>query len=128
MSRLGTYRNINVYDFNDLTDAISASIDDNIFAVYWYTGSWGKMLWKGEQVALVSSDRKGLHVVDFDEEVFQPKKKEPPAPPPCVKEISITSGSKEETEGPLYDNEWYKKTMGDLNEQWEKLYPTSAVG
>ncbi len=130
MSKLGTYRNKNVYDYNSLMTAISASIDNDIFSVYWITGNWGKMFWKGSQIALVQSDSQGLHIIDFDEEWWSPKKKEAPVPPPCVKEVSVTSGTKEEgeKEAPLYDVNWYNKVMGELEEQWSQLRPTFGVG
>lgn len=121
MSKLGTYKNKNVYDYNSLTTAISASMDNDIFSVYWISGSWGKMFWKGHQIADVQSDIEGLHVIDFDEELWSPKKKEAPVPPTYVKEVSVTSGEKEVL---LYDVNWYSKVMGELEEQWSKLRPT----
>ena len=127
MSKLGTYRNKNVYDYNSLMTAISASIDNDILSVYWISGSWGKMFWKGEEIAHVQSDREGIHVVDFDEELWSPKKKEAPVPPSYVKEVSVTSGETEEKEAPLYDVNWYSKVMGELEEQWSKMRPTFGV-
>ena len=132
MSKLGTYRNKNVYDYNSLPTAIGASIDNDILSVYWISGSWGKMFWKGMEIAHVQSDSQGLHVIDFDEELWSPKKKEAPVPPPCVKEVSVSSGEKKEEESipvkemevPLYDIDWYKKVMGELNNQWAKIRPT----
>ena len=127
MSKLGTYRNKNVYDYNSLTTAISASVDNDILSVYWISGSWGKMFWKGEEIAHVQSDSQGLTLVDFNEEVWSPKKKEAPVPPAYVKETSVTSGTKEEKEVPLYDVNWYNKVMGELEEQWLKIRPTFGV-
>ena len=129
MSRLGTYKNKNVYDYDSLLTAVNASIDNDIFSVYWISGSWGKMFWKGKEIANVQSDREGLHVIDFDEEVWCPKKKEAPVPPPYVKEVSVSSGEKEEEEKevPLYDVDWYKKVMGELEQQWLKIRPTFGV-
>lgn len=138
MSKLGTYRNKNVYDYSSLTTAVSASVDNDILSVYWISGSWGKMFWKGEEIAHVQSDSQGLHVIDFDEEIWSPKKKEPPVPPPCVKEVSVTSGEKKEEkkvpefpvkemEVPLYDVNWYSKVMGELAQQWLKIRPTFGV-
>lgn len=134
MSKLGTYRNKNVYDYSSLTTAVGASIDNDIFAVYWITGNWGKVFWKGEEIAHVQSDRDRLHVIDFNEELWSPKKKEAPVPPSFVKEASVTSGEKKEEsipakemEVPLYDVDWYKKVMGELEEQWSKLRPTFGV-
>ena len=134
MSKLGTYRNKNVYDYGSPLTAVSASIDNDIFSVYWLTGSLGKMFWKGEEIARVLSDGEGLHIIDFDEELWSPKKKEPPVPPSYVKEVSVTSGEKKkeeksefptkEMEVPLYDIDWYKKVMGELEEQWLKIRPT----
>ena len=125
MSKLGTYRNKNVYDYGSLTTAISASIDNDIFSVYWITGGWGKMFWKGEEIAHVQSDKDNLHVVNFDEEIWSPKKKEAPS---YVKEVSVTSGETEEKEAPLYDVNWYSKIMGELEEQWNRMRPTFGVG
>ncbi len=122
MSRLGTYRNKNVYDYNHITTAINASIDNDIFSVYWIIGNLGKMFWKGHQIAQVQSDREGLTIIDFDEEVWSPKKEEVPVPPSYVKEVSVSSGIKKEV--PLYDVDWYSKVMGELEEQWSKLRPT----
>lgn len=129
MSKLGTYRNKNVYDYNSLTTAISASVDNDIFSVYWISGNWGKMFWKGEEIAHVQSGSQGLTLIDFDEEVWSPKKKEAPEPPSYVKEVSVTSGTKEEEEkeAPLYDVNWYGKVMGELEEQWVKIRPTFGV-
>lgn len=124
MSKLGTYRNKNVYDYNSLTTAISASVDNDIFSVYWISGSWGKMFWKGEEIAHVQSDSQGLTIIDFDEEWWSPKKKEASVPP----SYSVTSGEKKEEEAPkeipLYDVNWYSKVMGELAQQWSKLRPT----
>lgn len=125
MSKLGAYRNKNVYDYSNLTTAINASVDNDIFSVYWITGSWGKMFWRGEEIAQVQSDREGLTVIDFDEELWSPKKEEAPVPP----SYSVSSGEKKEeapkeVEVPLYDVDWYSKVMGELEEQWSKLRPT----
>jgi len=138
MGKLGTYKNKNVYDFPTLVAAINASIDNDIFSVYWISGNYGKMLWKGEEIAHIQSDSEGLHVVDFDEEVWRPKKKEAPVPPPYVKEVSVSSGTQEEErktpefpvkemEVPLYDVNWYEKVMNELNNQWVKIRPTLGV-
>ena len=118
MSKLGAYRNKNVYDYDSLLTAVNASIDNDIFSVYWITESWGKMFWKGQQIAKFHNERDRFCVVDFDEELWEPKRKETP-----VKETSVSSGNKEkeEEEGPLYDNEWYEKVMGELKEQWSAL-------
>ena len=122
MSKLGTYRNKNVYDYSSLVTAVSASVDNDIFSVYWITANWGKMFWRGEEIAHVQSDSQGLlQVIDFDEEVWSPKKKEAPVPPPCVKEVSVTSG---EEEASLYDINWYSKVMGELMQQWNKIRPS----
>ena len=130
MSKLGTYRSKNVYSYDSRMTAINASVDNDIFSVYWNTDSWGKMFWRGEEIAHVHSDSQGLHVIDFDEEVWSPKKKEAPVPPPYVKEVSVASGEKKEEasmEGPLYDVNWCKKVMGELAQQWSKLQPTNMV-
>lgn len=111
MSKLGTYRNKNVYDYGSLSTAISASIDNDIFSAYWITGSIGKMFWKGQQIAEFHNERDRFRVVDFDEELWSPKRKETPAAPPY----------EEEEKGLLYDNEWYEKVMGELKEQWSAL-------
>lgn len=126
MSKLGTYRNKNVYDYSSLTTAVGASIDNDIFAVYWADAFWGKMFWKGEEIAHVQSDRDRLHVIDFNEELWSPKKKEAPS---FVKEVSVSSGKKEveEKEVPLYDVNWYNKVMGELEKQWLKIRPTFGV-
>ena len=117
MSKLGTYKNKNVYDYNSLSAAINASVDNDIFSVYWITESWGKMFWKGQQIAEFRNEGDRFRVVDFDEELWKPKKKEAPVPPPCVKEVSM----KEEEKGPLYDNDWYKKIMNELDKRWSEL-------
>ena len=78
MCKLGTYRSKNVYSYDSRMTAINASVDNDIFSVYWNTDSWGKMFWRGEEIAHVHSDSQGLHVIDFDEEVWSPKKKEAP--------------------------------------------------
>lgn len=129
MSRLGTYKNKNVYDYSSLVTAVGASIDNDIFSVYWISGSFGKMFWKGEEIAQVQSDSEGLHLIDFDEELWESKKKEAPVSP-----VSLSSGEKKEEfpikemEVPLYDIDWYKKVMGELNNQWLKICPTFGVG
>ena len=120
MSKIGTYRNKNVYDYSSITAAINASLDNDIFTVYWITGTTGKMFWKGNSIASVNSDRKGLHVSNFDEELWKPKKKEAPVPPPCVKETKVTTSATIGTEE-LYDREWYSKIMGELEKNWESL-------
>jgi len=131
MSKLGTYRYKSVYDFSSLSTAISESADNDIFAVYWITGNWGKVFWKGEEIAHVQSDRDVLRIIDFNEELWSPKKKEAPVPPSYVKEVSVSSGEKEEEnilikemEVPLYDVDWYQRVMSELNNQWLKIRPT----
>ena len=123
MSKLGTYRNKNVYDYGSRMTAIDASIDNDILSVYWISGHFGKMFWKGEEIAQVQSDSEGLHLIDFDEELWESKKKEAPVPPPCVKEVSVTSGE-EKKEVPLYDVNWYNRVMGELMQQWLKIRPS----
>ena len=113
MSKIGEYRNKNVYDYSTITAAINASLDNDIFTVYWITGTVGRMFWKGNSIASINSDRKGLHVSNFDEELWRPKKKEEPVPPP----FSATVGTEE-----LYDREWYSKIMGELEKGWKKLW------
>ena len=128
MSKIGTYRNKNVYDYSTITAAINASSDNDIFTVYWISGTVGRMFWKGNSIASVNSDRKGLHVVNFNEELWKPKKKEEPVAPTYVKEVSVTSGTKkEETEVPLYDADWYRKIMDELDEQWSKMRPNNQI-
>ena len=112
MSKLGTYKSKNVYDYNSLSTAISASIDNDIFSIYWITESWGKMFWKGHQIAEFRNEGDRFRVVDFDEELWKPKKKEAPVP-----KIKKTKNE----EGPLYDNDWYKKIMNELDKRWSEL-------
>ena len=122
MSKIGEYRNKSVYDYSSVTAAIDASSDNDIFTVYWLSGTVGRMFWKGNAIASVNSDRKGLHVVNFNEELWKPKKKEEPVAPTYVKEVSVTSGSKaKEREPPFYDVNWYSKIMGELEKNWESL-------
>ena len=123
MSKLGTYRNKNVYDYDSLSTAINASIDNDIFSIYWISSYFGKMFWKGEEIAQVQSDSAGLHLIDFNEELWSPKKKEAPVPPPCVKEVS----GEEKKEVPLYDVNWYNRVMGELMQQWLKIRPSLGV-
>ena len=114
MSKLGTYRNKNVYDYGSLTTAKSASIDNDIFSVYWIDGSWGKMFWKGKEIACVQLDEKGLiAVINLDEELWSSKAPVRPTYSMKKKEAPM--------EGPLYDVDWYKKVMGELAQQWSKL-------
>lgn len=128
MSKLGTYRGKEVHDYSSGAAADEASQLFDIFAVYWTSGRNGEILWRGQEVGRVKVRSNGDMVIeDFDEDVFNPKRKATPAAPECVKETKW-EGSKETpsvsaSADTMYDKDWYEKVMGELKDQWESMRP-----
>lgn len=137
MSKLGTYRGKEVHDYSSGAAADEASQLFDILAVYWTGRDEGVMLWRGEDVGYVKIRSNGdIMIEDFDEDVFQPKRKETPVAPEYVKETKWEGPKETQEKRPakettpvsadaetMYDKNWYEKIMVELNDQWESMRP-----